>query len=373
MTRKELNEIKKQFSNENCTITRICGCYVDGDKEIKATFKEAFLSMEEEERFKYYEIFKKTLSGTPGRNQLTLAFPMEQEMQGGTQEFLYRLLKSELKEDDLLDTFYANIIESYQYTGNFLILLIRAAYDVPGKSKDNLEMDDASDEVFEHILCSICPVNLSKPGLSYDAEGNIFRNRIQDWIVEQPQTGFLFPAFNDRETDVHSIQYYTKNTENPNESFVSFFIGCELPLSAETQKETFQALVADTLGNDCEYTVVQNIHERLTEMIEEHKDEPEPLTLDKEGVKKLFAESGVDNEKLEAFDRTFEATIEDEKTELLAINIANTRSFEVKTPDVLIKVNPEHAHLVETMMIDGRRCLVIEMGENVEVNGITVS
>ncbi len=372
MTRKELNEIKKQFSNENCTITRICGCYVDGDKEIKATFREAFLSMEEEERFKYYEIFRKTLSGTPGRNQLTLAFPMSQEMEGGTQEFLYRLLKSELKEDELLTQFYENIITNYQYTGNFLILLIRAAYDVPGKSKDGIEMDDASDEVFEHILCSICPVNLSKPGLSYDAEFNNFRNRIQDWIVEQPQTGFLFPAFNDRGSDVHSIQYYTKNTESPNESFVNYFIGCELPLSAETQKETFQALVSDTLGSECEYTVVQNIHERLTEMIEEHKDSPEPLTLNKEDVKKLFAESGVANEKLEDFDRTFDATI-DEKTELLAINIANTRSFEVKTPDVLIKVNPEHAHLVETMTIDGRRCLVIEMGENVEVNGITIS
>ncbi len=373
MTRKELNEIKKQFSDENCTITRICGCYVDGDKEIKATFKEAFLSMEEEERFKYYEIFKKTLSGTPGRNQLTLTFPMEQELSGGTQEFLYKLLKSELKEDGMLDTFYANVIEHYQYTGNFLILLIRAAYDIPGKSKDNITMDDASDEVYEHILCSICPVNLSKPGLSYDAEGNIFRNRIQDWIVEQPQTGFLFPSFSDRQSDIHSIQYYTKNTENPNESFVNFFIGCQLPLSAETQKETFQALVADTLGNDCEYSVVKNIHERLTEMLDEHKDEPEPLTLDKEGVKKLFAESGVDNEKLEVFDHTFEATIEDERTELLAINIANTRSFEVKTPDVLIKVSPEHAHLVETMTIEGRKCLVIEMGENVEVNGITVS
>ncbi|MBQ9765336.1 MAG: DUF4317 domain-containing protein [Lachnospiraceae bacterium] len=375
MTRKELNEIKKQFSNENCTISRICGCYVDGEKQIKSTFKEAFLSLEEEERFKYYEIFKKTLSGTPGRNQLTLAFPMSQEMEGGTQEFLYRLLKSDLQNDDLLNQFYSNVIENYVFTGNFLILLIHGAYDVPGKSSDNLEMDDASDEVYKHILCSICPVNLSKPGLSYDAEENIFRNRIQDWIVDAPQSGFLFPAFNDRGSDVHSIQYYTKNTETPNESFVNFFIGCELPLTAETQKESFQALVSDTLGSECEYEVVKNIHEKLTEMIEEHKekDEPAPLTLNKDEVKKLFAESGVTNERLEIFDRTFDNTIADEKAELLAINIANTRSFEVKTPDVLIKVNPEHAYLVETMTIEGRKCLVIEMGENVEVNGITVS
>lgn len=372
MTKKEISEIKKQFSNENCTITRICGCYVDGDKQKKTEFKEAFLSLPEEEIFKYYEIFKKTLSGTPGRNLLTLGFPMQQEAEGGTQEFLYRLRAGRLTDEVILAEFYDKVIESYDYVGNYLILIIHAAYDIPGKASDGTEMDDASDEVYEYLLCSICPVNLSKPGLSYNSEENAFHNRIQDWIVELPETGFLFPAFHERSTDIHSTLYYSKNPEAPHESFAELFLGCTLPMSAGGQKESFQAIIADTLGEDCELEVIQNIHERLNEMIEEHKDFPEPLALSKDEVKSLLSESGVEEEKLENFDRAFSETVVDEKAELLAINIANTRTFEVKTPDVVIRVNPDCAHLVETRLVDGRRCLVIEMGENVEVNGIAV-
>ena len=72
MNKKEILEIRKQFSPENCAITRICGCYVDGDKEKKMEFKEAFLSLPEEESFKYFDIFKKTLSGTIGKNLIHL-------------------------------------------------------------------------------------------------------------------------------------------------------------------------------------------------------------------------------------------------------------------------------------------------------------
>lgn len=32
MTKQEISEIKKLFTPKNCSITRICGCYVDGEK-----------------------------------------------------------------------------------------------------------------------------------------------------------------------------------------------------------------------------------------------------------------------------------------------------------------------------------------------------
>ena len=49
MNKKEISEIKKQFTPNNCAITRICGCYVDGEKNKKTKLKEAFLSLSEEE------------------------------------------------------------------------------------------------------------------------------------------------------------------------------------------------------------------------------------------------------------------------------------------------------------------------------------
>ncbi len=269
MIKQEVNEIKRLYTPRNCSITRICGCYVDGEKNKKTEFKEAFLSLPEEEIFKYFELLRKTLSGSIGKNMLNLEFPLASEEEGGTQEFLLRLRDSKLGDDALVEEFYDRVIGSYEYVSNYLILIIHDAYDVPGKTTDGLTMEDASDTVYEYLLCCLCPVNLSKPGLSYDAQANEFHNRIRDWIVEMPQTGFLFPAFNDRGSDLHSTLYYTKNPEEPHSEFVDGILGAALPLTAGSQKETFQTLIAETLGEDAEYEVVKSIHENLTEMIDE--------------------------------------------------------------------------------------------------------
>jgi hypothetical protein len=373
MINSEIIEIRKQFKHENCAITKVSGCYVDGEKVIKTKFTESFLCLPEEETFKYFEIFKKTLSGTIGKNLINMDFPTETEFNGGTQEFLLKLRDSELKDETLLDEFYDKVIQMYDYTGNYLILLLYAAYDVPGKTGDRIMMDDASEEVYRYILCSICPVNLSKPGLSYHEDTNQIQKRIQDWVVGMPNNGFLFPAFNDRSTDIHSILYYSKDSEELHDDFINQLLGCEVPLSAGGQKETFQTLIKETLGDECEYEIVKNIHEKLNEIIVEHKEKeiPEPLVLDKTEVKSIFAESGVEEDKLEEFDKNFDK-VTGENVSLLAANVTNTRVFEVKTPDVIIKVNPDRTELVETKIVDGRRCLVIEITDQVEVNGISV-
>lgn len=371
MIKQEINELKRLYTPSNCSITRICGCYVDGEKNKKTEFKEAFLSLPEEEIFKYFELLRKTLSGSLGKNLLNLDFPLASEQEEGTQAALLALRDSKLKDDALIEEFYDRVINTYEYVGNYLILLIHDAYDVPGKTTDGLTMDDASDTVFEYIMCCICPVNLSKPGLSYDNINNEFHNRIRDWVVEMPETGFLFPSFNDRATDIHSTLFYSKNPEEAHSEFVENILGCTMPLSAGTQKEAFQALIEETLGDEVEYEVVKNIHENLTEMIEEHKEIPEPLTLDKHQVKSLFEKSGVKEEKLTDFDKLYDAAA-GEDTSLFVNNVANVRTFEVKTPDVVVKVNPERADLVNTLQIDGKRCLVIEINDHVEVNGITI-
>ncbi len=380
MTKKEIAEIKKLLTPKNCSITRICGCYVDGEKNKKTELKQAFLALPEEDMFKYFEILRKVLSGTLGRNLLTLEFPLALELADSTgdaaapdntHEFLLRLRDSKLKDDALLEAYYDKIIENYEYVGNYLILVIHDVYDVPGRTSDGIEMEDASDEVYEYILSCICPVELSKPGLSYDAEANTFRNRTRDWVVSLPETGFLFPAFTDRSADIHSILYYSKNSEELKEGFVDQLFGCPLPLSADSQKETFQALIEDTLGEDCDMATVKSIHDRFTELAEEHKESPEPVMLDKNEVKTILADSGVANDRLAEFDRHYDETA-GENTSLLMNNVMNTRSFEVKTPDVVIKVKPERTDLIETRTIDGRECLVIELGGSVEVNGITV-
>lgn len=373
MNKKEVAEIRRQYVPERCTISRICGCYVDAEKNIKTTMKEAFLSLPEDDAFKYFTIFKKTLSGTVGRNLVNLDFPLEEEHEGGHQEFLLKLRNSKLKDDALVEEFYNRIIDTFPFGENYYIILIHVAYDVPGKATDGTEMYDASDNVFEYLLCSLCPVHLSKPGLGYNEAKNCIENRIQDWIVDQPMKGFLFPAFNDRYTDIHSMLYYTKNATDLQEDFLKNMFGCtRIPLDADSQKETFNCLIADTLGTACDYSVVKNIHEILNEKIEEFKDSPEPLELGKQDVRRLFEDSGVPDSRMEDFDQCYDEEV-GEQTTFLATNIASSRKFNIETPDVVVKVNPEAADLVETRIIDGRQCLVIAINEHVEVNGISIA
>ena len=371
MNKKEVLEIRKQYTHEKCSITRICGCYVDGEKNIKTQLKEAFLSLPEEETFKYFNLFKQTLSGTLGKNLLNLEFPLDAENPGGPQEFLLKLRDSKLQDDALLEEFYQKIIENYYFPENYYIILIHVAYDIPGKSLDGSEMFDASEDVYEYLLCSLCPVKLSKPGLFYNAETNNIENRIRDWVVDPPVKGFLFPAFNDRNTDIHSMLYFSKMAEELQPEFIESMFGCFLPLTADSQKETFNYLISDTLGDDCDYEVVKNIHEHLTELVEETKDSPAPLVLTKPDVKRLFELSGVPEEKLETFDQTFEAAA-GEKASLLATNIAGGKKFNIETTDVVIKVNPERTDLIETRIIDGKECLVITVNDHIEVNGVNV-
>ena len=371
MNKKEVLEIRKQFTPANCAITRIAGCYVDHEKNKKMESKSAFLSLPEEEAFKYFDIFKKTLSGTMGKNMLNMEFPIDQEMPGGTQEFLMKLKASKLEDDMLLEEFYDKVIATYEYAENYYIILIHAMYDVPGRSSDNLELFDASDEVYEYLVCSICPVSLSKAGLSYNAESNCIQDRIRDWVVDMPDKGFLFPAFNDRSTDIHGVLYYTKKSEDLQPELIEQLLGARMPMSANTQKETFQMLIEDTLGEDGDYETIRNIHDTLNDMIEEHKEEQEPLQLDKTDVRKVFEKSGVSSEKMECFDQNYEETA-GEKTSLLATNITETKKFQIETPDIVIKVNPERADLIETRVIDGRQCLVIAVDDHIEVNGVNV-
>ena len=370
MNKKEISEIKKLFANENSVISTICGCYVDGDKNKKSMMREAFLSLPQDEMHKYMAIFRKCMTGTLGRNILNMEFADAATEVTVSQQKLMDLRDSELKDDAVLETFYDEIIANYNTADNYLILLVYGVYDVPGRTSDGIEMEDASDEIYRHILCCICPVKLSKPGLSYNSEQNGFHERIRDWVVDMPAMGFLYPAFNERSADVNSILYYSSKAEELKFDFVETVLGCTLPMTAGGQKETFQAIIQDTLGDECEFEVVKEIHEQLTELIEEKKDDETPLELGRKEVVNLLAASGVDNRKIEELENNFEEAAGGSMTQpLLASNVASTRKFEIKTPDVVVQVKPDRTDLVETRMIDNVPYLLITLSDSVQVNG----
>lgn len=310
MDKKDISEIRKRFKKDACTFTRLCGCYVDADRNKVTTFGETFLNLDEEEFYKYLEIAKKVMSGTIDNNILEFEFPLVEENTGGRQQFLMELKKSALKTDTMVETFFDTIIENYRYAGNYLILVFHDAYDVMVKTSDKKKLDE-SEEVYEYLLCAICPVKLSKPALGYRDTENRIGSRIRDWVVGAPDAGFVFPAFTERSSDIHSVMVYTKNVKEPHTELVEDFLGCTSKLTATEQKLTFQGIVEDVIGDDEEsHNVFLDIQEQLDELIpvEEAEDTEQktetPVTLSI--MDTILSESGITEEQAATIKNKYE-------------------------------------------------------------------
>ena len=427
MNKKEVLELKRRFKKEAATFTRVCGCYVDGNHNKVCKFGNTFLNLEEDEFFKYLEIANKALSGTIGNNLLELKFPIEEEEVGGRQHILMALRASKLEDENLLDTFYDLVIDTYDHAGNYLIVLFHDAYDVMSRTSDNNNLDE-SEEVYEYLICAICPVDLSKPGLGFLEEEHRIGPRVRDWVVGAVDTAFLFPAFNDRSTDIHSTLFYTKNTKEPHSEFMANGLGCGIERTATEQKMAFHSIVRNVLGAEDEHTddVLLDLQQNLSDMIDEyaetHDDDEDVFLLDKEVVTKLLADSEISEEKAakieksvdEAFGekppaaenvidskalvqnelRVEKMALEDqvgtltvqlnEKDEALAERTSqliekqeeiDNYIAETKTYDVVLRVKPEKASQIKSQVINGQKCLVIPMGEDehATINGVNTT
>ena len=427
MNKKEVLELKRRFKKEAATFTRVCGCYVDGNHNKVCKFGNTFLNLEEDEFYKYLEIANKALSGTIGNNLLELKFPIEEEEVGGRQHILMALRASKLEDENLLDTFYDLVIDTYDHAGNYLIVLFHDAYDVMSRTSDNNNLDE-SEEVYEYLICAICPVDLSKPGLGFLEDEHRIGPRVRDWGVGAVDTAFLFPAFNDRSTDIHSTLFYTKNTKEPHSEFMANGLGCGIERTATEQKMAFHSIVRNVLGAEDEHTddVLLDLQQNLSDMIDEyaetHDDDEDVFLLDKEVVTKLLADSDISEEKAakieksvdEAFGekppaaenvidskalvqnelRVEKMALEDqvgtltvqlnEKDEALAERTSqliekqeeiDNYIAETKTYDVVLRVKPEKASQIKSQVINGQKCLVIPMGEDehATINGVNTT
>ena len=318
MRKKDILELKKRFKKDYCTFTKMCGCYVNGEKHIILKFRETFLNLDEDDYFKYLEIAKKVLSGTIGNNILQLEFPLNEDLINERQLSLMQLKNSQLKDDFLLDNFYKSIIESYDYTGNFLILIFHDAYDVITKTKDNAKLDE-SEEVYEYLLCAICPVSLTEPGLRYYEEENTIKARVRDWVVENPSNGFVFPAFINRSSDVNSVMYYTKNAKDTHPELMENTLGCPSKQTFTIQKETFQSIIKDSFSFDEKKAekIFMEVQDNLNTMIEEYNamyddTDADPITLSKKDIQELLIESGVPEEISSKIEKSYIANFGDD-------------------------------------------------------------
>ena len=406
MNKKDVMELKKRFKKESCSIDRLAGCYVDANKNKAIKFNESFLNMDDEEFYKYLEIAKKTLTGTLGNNILELDFPLEEEATGGKQHFLYALRNDGLSSEELLDRLYDLIIDGYNYVGNYLILVFHDTYDIITKTSDNMKLDE-SEEVYEYLLVSICPVVLSKAGLGVREDENRIGARIRDWIVGVPDLGFLFPAFDNRSADIHKVDYFIRDAKDSHSEVISDVLGCAPRMTATEQRSTFSAIVKRAFANDTEngeealINIQESFNARINTGEELTESEINSIILTPETMDEILIENNIDGEKARVIK---EVTLDEFMEELpLVSNLidnkalaANEREREKKelvkevvalknkvseleeavpsteSGDVSIFVYPEMADEIHTEIIDDKKYILIPVDDNssVKVNGV---
>ena len=406
LNKKDVMELKKRFKKEACSIDRLAGCYVDAGKNKAIKFNESFLNMDDEEFYKYLEIAKKTLTGTLGNNILELDFPLEEEATGGKQHFLYALRNDGLCSEDLLDRLYDLIIDGYNYVGNYLILVFHDTYDIITKTSDNMKLDE-SEEVYEYLLVSICPVVLSKAGLGVREDENRIGARIRDWVVGVPDLGFLFPAFDNRSADIHKVDYFIRDAKDSHSEVISDVLGCAPRMTATEQRNTFSAIVKRAFANDTEngeealINIQESFNARINTGEELTENEINSIILTPETIDEILVENNIEGEKARVIK---EVTLDEFMEELPPVSnlidskalAANEREREKKelvkevaslknkvseleeatssseSGDVSIFVYPERAEKIHTEIIDDKKYILIPVDDNssVKVNGV---
>lgn len=373
MNQKEIGEIRRRIRRDRSNMTAIYGCYVSSQKEIISEFKQSTGIMPENEAEKYFGTMKRVLSGAIGKNLIDITFRTAQVADSPEHKLLMDLRKTELKDDEVRHAFYQKVMEAVTLDDSYVILLGCDHYDVPFKSKDDTLQQDNSSEVYTYLLCAVCPVKLTKPTLRYMAEEKEFHDSGANNVVSAPELGFLFPAFDNRATNIYNALYYTHSPKVSHQDFVNAIFNAPIPKPAAEQKKSFEALLTTTIGEDCSLEVVQTVHDQLCQCIEMHKESKleDPLLISKEQVKEALSMCGVEEKKIAKFGVEYDEVFGAE-AELHPKNIINNKRFEIKTPDVSITVNPERSDLIETRIIGGVKYILICADEDVEVNGVSI-
>lgn len=372
MNQKELNEIRRRLSPERTAIGKIYGCYVNTTRQIIARTEASTGLMPELELQKYMGILRSSLGGALGRNLMDLTFSMNQVADSEEHRLLTSLRDCGLEKEEVREAFYQKVAASLDMDHeNYLILLAYDAYDVPRKAHG--DRYEESESVFRYILCAVCPVKDGKPCLGYDAARHAFHGYESEQIVASPVIGFMFPTFEDRVANIHNALYFARKPDEMHRELVDVLFKTDVPMTAPEKKVNFQTVLADALEKELSYDVMQSVHENLRERIRQHKEtkDPDPLEVGAAEVSSILKTSGVPEERVESFCEKY-STQFGRGVSLNPEHIIEAKKFELVTPKVKIRVDPESSYMVETRVIDGKKYILIPAGEGVEVNGVNV-
>lgn len=382
----DISELRRRLNVEKAKGGKIYGIYATDSGEIISEFNLLPAAMAQSVSERYMAIFRKLLSGTMGVNLRTLDYTSSQVTEGEYHPALMDALTTRLEEEEARSLLVnrvlmaiqeeaaeqAQSVEKKQAAPNWLLLLWHDGYDRPAPGAED-DAEKGAGSVFHYLMAALCPVKQQSPGLSYSLDDGDFRLKNPDWIASMPEAGFVFPVLEEGGANIWRVLYYTRTAEHAHPALLKNVLGMEAEMSPEEQKETFNTLLAETLAGDCTLDTVQSVHETITDMIVQTKNDKtaEPLKLSHEDMKRVLEESGVNPEKAERFSERCQECFGE--TEIPAVNVVSPRQFKVDAPGVSIRVSPDMSSLLETRMIDGRPYILVPVDGDVEVNGMKIT
>jgi len=371
VTERELREIKRRFRPERSNIPKIVGCFVNSGGQIVSKISQSLGLSDPAVSEKLLGVMKKTLSGSIGTNLTELAFSTKEVSEGEEHKLLMKLKESRLEDKEALDKFYAKAIEGIKIEGNYVILLASDVYDVPHKSLDG-ESEDSYTQ-FSYMICAVCPLKNPPEALAFRESESLFRYSDAAALLSSPEIGFMFPAFDDRAANIYNLLFYSKSLEAKNEEFLEKVFKKEAPLPPKAQKAAFADCLTETLSEECSFGVIKTVQATIEEMVDSHKEsrDPEPLLITKSSAKDILRGCGIDEEKVEKFGEAMDESFG--KNAALPPKNISAKKFELSTPEVKIKVDPEYKDLVSTQTINGSKYIMIKVTSGVELNGISLS
>lgn len=408
MNKKDLSDIRKEFKlgSYMMPIKEVYSIYLKKDNgEIITRELNHFEMMDIEKKELYLNNFKKVLTGTIDSKIFELNFkmlnsinqldksndvidienPINNEGQNtslsdnldSTQHILYKALSSNESIAEFADKIVDKISKNYTYDTDIVINFIKAEY-YKGNKKRKEEAEEAIDDyvqAIEFILCSINKVDVPKKVLKFDyAEMKFKPNSALDMVINlnSPLDGFMFPSFSSQYVDINKIVYYSSKAKQMNTIFVEEVLECTIKPTAIEEKESFNAILNTVLGNKIKPDTMQEIYEKINEKLEyeEEDEEDEDPRVDMKEIKKVLEESGIEN--TEVVKSAFEEVCGGDY-EFKVKNIVpdfESKSIKIENETTNITITPRDLSAVKQIRDKrGRKCLLIELSDDVEING----
>ena len=375
MNKKEVSEIKKNFKESSgfLTVNKVLTTFVDYEKNIRYTDVRPYITIDDSEWSVIQSTLRNVLSTKVGKNLTEYTFPNSSYEEGGTQKVLYKLVAEGLQKDsDNVNEYIKKIVDNVYCESAYEIITSHCTYSIPKKRSDN-ELDTEMDmEEYKFILTAICPSHTGNDGFVFNPEDNTLwkRNNTELIVDKIPTDGFLFPAFNNRSSDINSVMYYTKTPKKPNISFVENFLQCEFTFSSDMEKNGFKKLLSMALGDELNYTILTSLNNSLTDIFTVSRNETDIPTIDGQQLKAIISEFGVSQEHSESIPSVYSKIFS--SVPIRVSNVIDSKTT-LETQGIKISLTQNSSDKIKTGIKEGRKCIIIDIDDPIiEVNGVPI-